>query len=133
MITRNQSGVIFNSYQGQAKKVLCVCSCGILRSPTMAVILSQAPYNFNTRAVGIDKDFALIPISDQLIVWADEVLCSDEKQKDIILSMIKEIEGELGKKYPGKVYNLNIPDYYGYMEETMILAIKERYDNLEKE
>lgn len=33
-----------NSYQGDYRKVLCVCAGGRLRSPTAAVVLSQAPY-----------------------------------------------------------------------------------------
>ena len=36
-----------NKYQGKYKKVLCVCSAGLLRSPTAALVLSQEPFNFN--------------------------------------------------------------------------------------
>ena len=48
-----------NRYQGEYKRVLCVCSAGLLRSPTAALVLSQEPYNFNTRAAGLDEAFAL--------------------------------------------------------------------------
>ena len=61
-IHRNRLGNVNNGFQGKFRRALCVCSAGLLRSPTLAEILSQAPYNFNTRAVGITKEFALIPI-----------------------------------------------------------------------
>lgn len=41
-----------NKFQGSYKRVLCVCSAGLLRSPTAALVLSKDPYNFNTRACG---------------------------------------------------------------------------------
>ena len=42
-----------NPFQKDYKRVLCVCSAGLLRSPTAAYVLSQAPYNYNTRAAGL--------------------------------------------------------------------------------
>lgn len=70
-----------NEYQGKHKRVLCVCSAGLLRSPTAAWVLSNPPYNFNTRAAGIDVGHALIPVDDVLIEWADEIVCMDEYQQ----------------------------------------------------
>lgn len=68
-----------NPYQGKAKKVLVVCSAGLLRSPTIANLLASPPYNFNTRAVGVEKEYALIPMDDVLVEWADEfVFVNDE-------------------------------------------------------
>jgi predicted protein tyrosine phosphatase len=60
-----------NPYQGTRKRVLCVCSAGLLRSPTVAWILSNEPWGFNTRAVGSEREFALVPIDEVLIQWAD--------------------------------------------------------------
>ena len=48
-IYRNRLSNVNNRFQGNFKRVLYVCSAGLLRSPTLAEILSQAPYNFNTR------------------------------------------------------------------------------------
>lgn len=67
-----------NRYQGDMKKVLCVCSAGLLRSPTVAWILSNNPFNFNTRAVGITKEYALIPVDEVLIMWADEIVVVED-------------------------------------------------------
>lgn len=51
-----------NPHQGNFERVLCVCSAGLLRSPTVAVVMAQ--HGFNTRAAGLEKDFALIPVDD---------------------------------------------------------------------
>ena len=69
-IHRNRLGNVSNGFQGKFRRVLCVCSAGLLRSPTLAEILSQPPYNFNTRAVGIAKEFALIPIDMAHAAWS---------------------------------------------------------------
>ena len=52
MSLMNRLGNSKNPYQGDFKKVLCVCSAGLLRSPTAAWVLSNAPFNFNTREIG---------------------------------------------------------------------------------
>lgn len=57
-ILRNESGVVHNPYQGKDKKVLFVCSAGILRSATAARIYGR---KYNTRCAGTGLDYALIP------------------------------------------------------------------------
>ena len=69
----NQLANVGNPFQGKAKKVLCVCSAGLLRSPTLANVLHRQ-FGFNTRAVGYCQEYALIPISQALIWWADEIV-----------------------------------------------------------
>lgn len=110
-----------NRYQGDAKRVLCVCSAGLLRSPTTAWVLGQEPYNYNTRAAGLSTEYALIPVDDVLIKWADEVVCMDIYQAD-------ELKERFGVENP-KV--LSIPDMFRYKDETLIRMIKENYDALE--
>jgi len=88
---RNQLANVGNQFQTKVKKVLCVCSAGMLRSPTLANVLHKE-YGFNTRAVGADKEFALILISQALIWWADEIVfvngsayySLDQEEKDEI-------------------------------------------------
>ena len=62
MSTMNRLANTHNPYQGDFKKVLCVCSAGLLRSPSTAFVLSQDPFNFNTIAAGINEDYALIVV-----------------------------------------------------------------------
>ncbi len=118
MINLSRLGVIKNSYQGDYEKVLCVCSTGCLRSPTAAVVLSQEPFNFNTRSCGLNKEFAIIPIDEGLIEWADEIVCMDLYQQHCL--------GKITKK---PIFNLNISDIYGYRDPELIAAIKKSYQN----
>jgi predicted protein tyrosine phosphatase len=114
-----------NPYQGEYKKVLCVCSAGILRSPTAAMVLSQEPYNFNTRAAGLTAEFALVPVDEVLLQWADLIVCMDDRQE----AQLREMLGE--EERP--IVNLGIPDVYGYRDPVLIDLIRERYDFLTKE
>ena len=110
-----------NPYQGSAKKVLCVCSAGLLRSPTTAVVL-QREYGYNTRAAGIDAGHALIPLDSVLLEWADEIVCMDERQA----LGIRDIADRDGVIITG-VRVLNVPDSYAYMDEKLQELILERY------
>ena len=69
-------GIHSNSYQGDYKRVLTVCSANMLRSPTIAHVLASAPYDYNTRSAGT-SNIALIPVTDALLFWADEIVCAD--------------------------------------------------------
>ena len=68
---------VTNPYQGKDKRVLCLCSAGLLRSSTLAIIL-QNKYGCNTRSAGV-SDYALIPVSTALLEWADEIVCVEQK------------------------------------------------------
>ena len=114
-------GVYSNSYQGDYKRVLTVCSANMLRSPTMAHVLSAEPYNFNTRSAGI-AGFALIPVTEDLLMWADEVVCADTEHAIAIRN--KMMKYQLDKP----IIDLKIPDIYEYRNPELIKLIKERYE-----
>jgi predicted protein tyrosine phosphatase len=114
----NRLANVKNRFQGEAKKVLCVCSAGLLRSPTAAVILSQAPFNYNTRACGTSEEYALIPLDSVLIEWADIIVVMDEGMQRQI-SSYKNLAGKT-------IVNLDIEDRYPYMDEELQKLIKER-------
>jgi predicted protein tyrosine phosphatase len=61
-----------NHCQTDAKRLLFVCSAGMLRSPTCANAGTSLGYN--TRACGSMTDLALIPLSVNLINWADKII-----------------------------------------------------------
>lgn len=122
MSMRNRMGNAKNHYQGSAKKVLCVCSAGLLRSPTAAVVLSQEPYNFNTRAAGITNEYALIPVDEALIHWADEiVLMQPEHLHELTRRFVDQLEGK-------DLIVLNIPDSFEYRSPGLIAGIRKSYD-----
>jgi len=70
---RNQLANVTNRYQTNAKRVLCVCSASLLRSPTLANVLHRE-LGYNTRAAGSSEEYALIPVSVALLYWADEIV-----------------------------------------------------------
>lgn len=111
-----------NPYQGDTKKVLCVCSAGLLRSPTAAVVLASEPYNYNTRAVGLDSSFALIPIDNILVHWADEIVCMTIDQQYTIQQQMK-----IGNWETRPVKCLYISDSYSYRNPDLIQLIKNNY------
>lgn len=74
----NRLANIKNPYQTDAKKVLCLCSAGLLRSPTAANALHKE-FGYNTRAAGVSKEYALIYADDILLHWADEILCMNDE------------------------------------------------------
>jgi predicted protein tyrosine phosphatase len=108
-----------NQYQGRFKRVLCICSAGLLRSPTAAVVLSQEPFNYNTRAAGVDGDYALFPLDSVHLHWADEVVCMEAHHEVVIRSL----------GYDGKVIVLGIPDKYAYRDPELMKLIKKNYED----
>ena len=119
----NRLGNCQNRYQDfhTHKRVLCVCSAGLLRSPTAAVVLSQEPWNYNTRAAGLAPEFALVPVDQVLLEWADEIVCMTSDQE---LELACKL-GNLGLKTP--VVSLNIPDNYRYRDPELVHMISESY------
>ena len=109
-----------NRFQGPSKRVLCVCSAGLLRSPTAAWVLSNEPYNFNTRAAGLSVEFALIPVDEVLLAWADELVCMDQKQAEQVRLLLGDLETP--------IVVLGIPDNFEYRDPALIDAIRRNYD-----
>jgi len=109
-----------NPHQGSFLRVLCVCSAGLLRSPTVAHVLTSTQ-GFNTRAVGLEKDFALIPIDDVLLEWADVVVTMDHTQAQRIVEM----------DFQGSVYNFSIADDFDYGSEELVEIAKQRAETFE--
>ena len=112
---RTAMEVSHNPYQGKYKRILCVCSAGVLRSATTALVLSQEPFNYNTRSVGVEY-YALIPITEVLLTWADEIVCMTEEHK----IRLKELTEK-------PIKCLNIPDSYEYRNKDLMKMIKENY------
>lgn len=117
---RNQLGNTTNPYQGPAKKVLCVCSAGLLRSPTMAQVLANTK-GYNTRACGTSQDYALIPITEALLFWAEEIhLVKDEE------APVKAYLNDVG--FTRKMVIYDLPDIYSRNDPELIRLINEIID-----
>lgn len=111
-----------NPYQGKDKRVLFVCSAGLLRSATAARIYAS---KYNTRAAG-SANYALVPVSDELIAWADEIVFVNQHNRDEV-DKTYELE-TFGIQKSIKV--LNIPDDYEHMHPKLIESFKEQYEDL---
>jgi len=105
-----------NPNQGNFKKVLCVCSAGLLRSPSTAFVLSNPPFNFNTRACGMNPIYALVLLDEILIEWADEIVIMESSQ----LNTIKKLTNK-------PIVVLDLPDYFSFREPELLTLIKEKY------
>lgn len=132
-VTRNQLGNVDNISQHpeKYKRVLCVCSAGMLRSATAARVLAEK-FNFNTRSVGTE-DYALVPVTELLLVWADEVVCMEKRHKNRIMDELRrDFPNNITyvEKLEAKMKVLNIPDDFEYMNEELQTMILKAYSNL---
>jgi predicted protein tyrosine phosphatase len=122
---RNALGNCKNPFQGDTKKVLAVCSAGLLRSATVANYLIRE-HNYNVRNCGVSEEYALIPISEVLICWADEIIFAEQSHLDVVYEEVKMLKGK-----HTKVKVLNIPDCYNYGSSELLAAIKQKYNSEE--
>lgn len=122
MLSDSVVRTITNKYQGTDTRVLCVCSIGMLRSATMAKVLSEE-YGHNTRSCGIHPN-ALIEFSEKLAYWADEIYCVESY-------IYHDIEDKL-KSYGFNrdLFCFNIQDDYEYMQDKLVTLIKEKYEEI---
>ena len=121
-----------------------MCSAGLLRSPTSAFVLSQSPYDLNTRAVGVDDGHALIALDAVQLVWSDIIVWAERGHYDIGKSVERRIYAEANGVGQNEIdddkliinnrpnYILNIPDRYAYRECALIAEIKDRFDYAKK-
>lgn len=122
MSRMNRMGNARNPYQGDFPRVLCVCSAGLLRSPTAALVLAQEPFNFNTRAAGVALEYALIPVDEVLLSWADMVVFMEASH----FRAVKE-DSALARHIEDKTcVVLNIPDKYEYRQPELVELIRTR-------
>jgi predicted protein tyrosine phosphatase len=112
-----------NQHQGIHKKVLCVCSAGLLRSPTLAWVLSNPPWNCNTRACGAEPEYALIPLDLALVEWADEIVCAEQEHVDAAKAFVKHCSDA-----DKRIFNLDLPDYHSTRSTSLVHLINERLD-----
>jgi predicted protein tyrosine phosphatase len=119
-MNKNRMHNLANPYQGEAKKVLCVCSAGLLRSPTAASVLHNE-FGYNTRAAGTSKEYALIHADEALLTWAEEIVCMDMDNYKYCKDKLDEYGLQVG------VVLLSIDDDYAYMDSALKDAIFTNY------
>ncbi len=121
--TRNQLHNVGNIYQGKTKKVLCVCSAGLLRSATLQNFLIKE-YGYNVRNCGTEESYALIPISEALVKWADEIVFVNDENYNKVSD---ELDNFLVQH---KCHVLDIPDQYSFNDPILVAECKKQYENI---
>lgn len=120
-----------NASQGTSKRLLFVCSGGLLRSPTAAMIASNRGYN--ARSCGSSIKIALIPISKNLILWADVVVFMNEENEDKVLRHLSETDKELRSILIGKSICWDVEDIYNYGDDDLVWVLERKLDRLERQ
>ena len=108
-------------YQGTDKRVLFVCSAGLLRSATAARIYGR---KYNTRCAGTGKEYALIHLSEPLMDWADEIVFVHPRNYDQAGFYFDLVV------YKDKIRILDIPDEFEHMDPRLIEEFEQQYEVL---
>lgn len=102
----------------ETMKVLFLCDANRLRSPTAETIFSGHP-RVEAKSAGVGKE-ATVPVSLELLEWADLVFVMEKRHRNIIQSKFKEI-------YQRKrIICLYIPDDFEFMDPELIELLEER-------
>ncbi len=118
-INRNRLANCNNEFQGDFIRVLTVCSAGLLRSPTIARVLTRDFDNVNTRAAGTSSEYALIPLDMVHLKWAHLIICANDEVKRFVDMALKESNMERD------VVHLNIPDDFSFADPKLEQIIRD--------
>ena len=100
------------------RRVLFLCSQNKLRSPTAERVFRGTP-GLEVRSAGLDAD-AVVPLTRELLEWADLVLVMEKRHRNAIQKRFKEL-------YRIKrIVCLYIPDEFEYMDEGLVRLLRER-------
>lgn len=114
-------GAAKNPHQGTAPRILCVCSAGLLRSPTIANFLAGKGYN--TRAVGISEEYALIPMTPLLYYWADIIVTVVSPDRVEELARKWKVDRALRNSDTPAYIHLAIDDVYEFNSPLLITEL----------
>ena len=114
-----------NPYQGSDPRWLFVCSAGLLRSPTGAALAIRK--GLNARSCGSAIDYALIPISANLINWADKIVFVNDSNYHDALELFANT-GDLHYQLTTKSIILDILDMFNYNEPELIVEFERQID-----
>ena len=114
-----------NHSQGSAPRWLFVCSAGLLRSPTGAALAIRK--GLNARSCGSAVDYALIPISANLIMWAEKIVFINKENYDECLELFKDYQ-MLHNLLVVRSQVLDIPDIYNFNDRELIVEFEKQID-----
>ena len=97
-------------------RLLFVCSQNRLRSPTAEQIFAAYP-NIEAASAGTNHD-AGVPVTAELIEWADIIFVMEETHRNILS---KKFGRHLNDK---RIVCLDIPDEFEFMDPTLVSLLK---------
>lgn len=111
-----------NQYQGPRKRMLFVCSAGMLRSPTAAAVATSLGHNARSCGTG---NYALIQLSANLIYWANTIyFVNNENYHEA--GFLVESEEDLVAELKRKSVVWDISDDYDYMDPHLVKIITDK-------
>lgn len=116
-----------NPYQGNKKRILFVCSAGLLRSPTGAAVAVQRGYN--ARSCGSHMEYALIPLSANLIEWANPIVFVNQENYTRAMATFKGTGYD--EDIERKAVVLDIPDSYEAFHPVLEQKFNDWFDHWE--
>lgn len=134
-VNRNRLANVSNKFQGQRKKILCVCSAGLLRSPTAAWVLGNEPFGFNTRAVGSSGEYALIPLDAAHVAWADEFVVMDDFQAYHVKELMEELDEnargfDVAEHSSKRIHVVDIPDNFAFRDPELVAIMQQKFKQI---
>ncbi len=99
-------------------KLLFICSKNQWRSPTAEQVFAERG-GVECASAGLSPD-AEVPVSTELLEWADLILVMEKKHKT-------KLAQQFGPQLRGKrVASLNIPDQYKFMDPALVALLERR-------
>jgi predicted protein tyrosine phosphatase len=114
--------MMINKWEGDYKCVLMVCSAGLLRSPTAAEVGRE--FGWNTRAAGAYEEYALIPVTAPLIMWANLIVCMKQEHADVLQSKFAGLHPEQ------KIVILDIEDNHAFRDPELVAVLRHKLKEL---
>ncbi|MCR4308351.1 MAG: protein tyrosine phosphatase [Candidatus Berkelbacteria bacterium] len=102
-------------YQREYPKWLFICTAGMLRSATAAHHFASK--GINTRCAGTDELYAIQPVHENTLMWADKIFCMEKEHKEY-----------LNRKFDCRnldITVLDIQDDFSYREEKLIQLLED--------
>jgi len=103
-------------------KILFVCTANRMRSRTAEELYRGDP-RFRVKSAGTSV-FAQVIINEDLVEWADHIVVMERHHEDKIRKKFSRGRDEM------KIHSLGIPDIYFFMDKTLAILIKERFEKL---
>ncbi|MFT2719564.1 low molecular weight protein tyrosine phosphatase family protein [Deinococcus sp. A31D244] len=93
-------------------RVLFVCAQNRLRSPTAEAVFRGVD-GWEVASAGTNRD-AGVPVSRDLLEWADVAVCMEKRHRDILRQRFR------GALPDDRILILGIPDDFEFMDEELV-------------